>query len=52
MLSQPGQFGGDPRRRQDKIHATGSDRTVRHARIFGGLFILGESDPAGRLDGP
>ena len=45
------QLGGDLGRRQDKIYTARRDRARRHAWVFRGILILGEADPAFRLDG-
>ena len=50
MAGDRRELSGNLRRRQDEIHATTLRGVVRHARMLGGLLILGEGDTPHRLD--
>ena len=50
MIAQPRQLFGDPLRRQNKVHAAGIHRTVRHPVVFRGV-VLRERDAPFPFDG-
>src|SRR2546425_8494815 len=52
MAADMGQLPRDIFRRKDKIHDTGGDRALGHARELGRALLLGESNTALALDCP
>src|SRR6267378_1063694 len=51
MLFDPGEFLGDGLGRENKVDGAGLDGASGHAGVFGGGFVLGQSDATNGFDG-